>query len=40
MGTAAFNNQITLCGPNASGVNYGTNEAWGLTAVDAAVWNR
>jgi hypothetical protein len=27
IGTDAFNNPITLCGPNASGVNYGTNEA-------------
>jgi hypothetical protein len=28
IGTDAFNNPIKLNGPNASGVNYETNEVW------------
>jgi hypothetical protein len=39
IGADAFNKPIRLSGPNASGVNYGTNDAWGLTALDAAAWN-
>jgi hypothetical protein len=39
IGNDAFNNPIVLTGPNASGVNYGSTEAFGLTDVDETAWN-